>query len=91
MSGRPPAKYAPLARYLAQQPAAVSEVTLTLAEIEQLLGTALPLRARGVAWWHNSRTAFHARVWLGVGWRTQRKTLWSSQPTVTFVREECGR
>ena len=43
--------YRPLADYLAAQPAATTTVTLTLAEIEALLGKRLPLSARSHGWW----------------------------------------
>ncbi len=47
MRPRPPLpKYAPLTRYLAAQPPGVSEVTLTLPEIEAIIGAPLPSQAR---------------------------------------------
>lgn len=45
------AKYDPLARYLATYPG--DRVTLTLAEIEAIVGAPLPPGARQRKWWQN--------------------------------------
>ena len=86
MTARP--KYAPLGRYLAEQPPEIREVTLTLAEIERIIGAPLPAQARMVRWWNSGRAARHAQAWLLAGWRVGRKALWMTPPTVTFVRAD---
>jgi DNA-binding transcriptional regulator YiaG len=61
-------KYHPLYSHLQQ--AEGSPITLTFAEIEQLLGTSLPGSARlRVGWWSNrSRGAVQAVAWMGAGY-----------------------
>jgi len=82
--GKPPAKYLPLQRHLA---AVVGDtVTLTFAEVEALLGAALPSSARQrAAWWANTAGSFQARAWLVAGWRVQGLNRFAG--TVRFVRE----
>jgi hypothetical protein len=82
-------KYGPLAHFLASLPADIAAVTLTLAEIEQLLGSALPRGAYGRAWWLNStneRARRHPRAWLSAGWRVAAMTPRTASPSVTFAR-----
>ena len=81
-------KYAPLTRYLAAQPPDVSEVTLTVPQIEAIIGAPLPPQARTVRWWNSGRAARPPQAWLSVGWRVGRKALWMTPPTVTFVRSD---
>jgi hypothetical protein len=72
-------KYDPLRRYLEQSLA--PEIVLSFAEIEAILGGALPASARRHrAWWANEQTGSHShcRSWLDAGFET---TL------VDFVRE----
>ena len=84
-----PRKYEPLRAFLAAQPPAVSEVTLTFAELAALLGAPLPRSAWGTAFWTNRRDLFHApsraRAWHGAGWRVR-----AARPgvSVTFARAE---
>ena len=86
MSPRPPAKYAALAAFLTQQPLDVRAVTLTLTEIEQLIGAPLPLQGHAGSWWVNSSANRHPQAWLGVGWRVQR-TDFRQVPPAAFVRQ----
>jgi hypothetical protein len=79
------AKYDPLQAFLKRQSAPL--LKLSFAEIERLLGAALPVSARRhPAWWANERvgTHQHARSWLDAGYETQRLDLNSA--TVEFVR-----
>ena len=62
-----PAKYQPLADYLAAQRA--DTVTLTFAEVEAILSVPLPVSAYSPTWWTNSPSMDHARRWIAVGWR----------------------
>lgn len=61
-------KYRPLFVYLQSHNA--DEITLTLHEIEELLGVRLPQSARTQrAWWSNrSRGAVQARAWMDAGY-----------------------
>jgi hypothetical protein len=78
-------KYAPLAAYLAAQPG--DRVMLTFAELEAILGAALPPSARTPPWWANTRLASaQGRAWLGAGWRVARVDLRDEPPAVTFAR-----
>jgi hypothetical protein len=68
-----PRKYEPLTRFLATL--AVDEVTLTLAEIEQIIGAPLPASARQPAYWSNGVSGIVTRPpgrGRGGGWRGPR-------------------
>ncbi len=80
-------KYAPLVQYLAVQ--SVDRVTLTLAEIEAIIGAPLPVGARGRRWWQiplPSQTA-PLRLMREAGWRIVLDGFWGRTPVVTFVRD----
>lgn len=63
----PQSKYYPLYEYLQQQPDTVP-LELTFAEVEAILGQALPPTALSTrAWWANSRSA-QAHFWQDAGW-----------------------
>lgn len=81
----PTGKYRPL--YEALQNTAASDVALSFAEIESILGTSLPESAhRYQAWWSNdeSGTHSHARAWLAAGFLTGGVNLQARQ--VVFRR-----
>jgi DNA-binding XRE family transcriptional regulator len=77
-------KYQPLMTYL--QRSNDTEVTLTLAEIELLIGEALPASAHSKrAWWSNrSKGALQAKAWMGAGYLVEELDLDTGQ--VTFRR-----
>ena len=80
-----PRKYDPLVAYLAARP--VDAVTLTLAEIEAIVGAPLPPTAYRPSFWVNSpQGVFGVRPWLRAGWRVVRTDLHARPPAVTFVR-----
>ena len=79
-----PRKYDPLATYLAALPSA--EVTLTLGEIEAIIGAPLPASAWLRTWWANTLAFGQGRAWLSVGWRVARASMRTVPPTVTFAR-----
>jgi hypothetical protein len=85
--GQPP-KYDPLRAYLAAQ--VDDTVMLTVAEIETIVGTSLPARARSGAFWANAAhwwdASPQARAWLEVGWRVTGYNVRLAVPTVTFGR-----
>ncbi len=69
---RPRSKYDPLYDHLVEHPETV--VSLSFAEIERILGFALPASARRYqAWWANERegTHSHARSWLEASYESQ--------------------
>lgn len=78
-------RYDPLRLYLIDRAEPV--VRLTFAEIERILGVALPRSARQYRpWWANEEagTHVHARAWLDAGRRTANVDL--NAETVEFVR-----
>ena len=91
MPPRPgPRKYDPLTAYLAAL--AADEVTLTFAEIEAIIGTALPPSARTSRFWTNVTAGVHrsAQAWRRAGWRVVRTQMHSKPPAVTFARVGAG-
>jgi hypothetical protein len=80
-----PSKYAPLAAYLAALHA--DAVTLTIPEIEAIVGAPLPPSARQRSFWGNSRRGtFDIRPWAQVGWWVVRAEVRLAPPAITFVR-----
>jgi DNA-binding transcriptional regulator YiaG len=75
-------KYFPLYSHL--QKMAGEPSTLTMAQIEELLGAPLPSSARTrVGWWSNrSRGAVQAAAWMGAGYHVEKVDL--STETVQF-------
>lgn len=64
-------KYAPFAEFLREQRG--SEVPLTFAEIERVIGTQLPPSAKYPAWWsNNSSNNVMTELWLSAGFQTER-------------------
>ena len=76
---KPDSKYYPLYTYLNEQP--LDELTLTLAEIESMLGVPLPASARTRrAWWSNrSRGAVRGNAWISTGYHVE---------TIDFANEQ---
>ncbi len=62
-------KYIRLAAHLASQPPGVDRLTLSLSEIEEIVGEELPSTARFPSWWRNDDRRMHSRAWLTAGWR----------------------
>jgi len=69
-----PVLFQPLAAFLTAQPPATTAVTLTLAELAQLLGRPLPASASTRTWWGTRPSSAQARAWLAAGWRAQPQT-----------------
>ena len=77
--------YQPLADALERQSA--STVTLTLAEIEALLGLPLPPSARTRSWWvDRSRHAAYRRLLAPLGWTVSEVRRRHGVEAVTFVK-----
>ncbi|MEW5869955.1 MAG: helix-turn-helix transcriptional regulator [Chloroflexota bacterium] len=67
-------KYYPLFQYLSASQA--DEITLSLAQVEALLGQSLPASAHHRRdWWGNRRQAPHAAAWLDAGYHIQHVDL----------------
>ncbi len=80
-----PSKYGPLMNYLAAQPG--DRVTLTLAEIEAIIGVPLPPRARQRGWWVGGQPRVTPRQHVReAGWHIVLDGFWGRTPAVTFVR-----
>jgi hypothetical protein len=81
-----PSKYAPLVTFLAAQSAKTSTVTLTLVDVEEMIGTALPPSAKARRWWVNCEESKHALLWLEAGWVVTARALRTENPRITFAR-----
>jgi hypothetical protein len=68
-------KYEPLAVFLRSQ--RISEVTLTFADIERIVGAKLPPKAQHQrAWWSNNPSNnVMTKVWLAAGFRSEQVDL----------------
>src|SRR3546814_14827601 len=77
-------KDAALAAYLENQN--IDLVSLSFAQIENIIGMALPDSARKHAvWWSNSPSrGRHTQAWLGTGWETTNRNL--KAQTISFQR-----
>ena len=83
-----PSKYQPLGDYLAALPAKATTVTLTLSQIEALLGSPLPASAWLPSWWASTAVwRPQARAWSTAGWRVAA-ALEARPWAVTFVRAD---
>ena len=76
-------KYIRLAAHLASQPPEVDRLTLSLPEIEDIVGEELPANARFPSWWRNDDRRMHSRAWLTAGWRVDGM---GDKAKVEFVR-----
>ena len=78
-------RYQRLADYLTEQSA--DEVTLSFAEIEALVGAALPTSAYLRDWWRNKGVHRGAsRSWRAAGWEVATFTRRAGERWVTFRR-----
>jgi hypothetical protein len=82
-------KYEPLKHFLAEQKA--TEVPMTFAEIERVVGKRLPPKAANHrAWWSNSPTNnVMTRAWLDAGYKTERVDMACRK--LVFVRSSENR
>ena len=82
---RTASKYEGLERHLKFRAAFTSQVKLTFARIDGLIGSNLPMPAyRDAAWWSNTSTSAHAKAWLDAGWEVQEVNL--KEGFVTFKK-----
>uniref|UniRef100_UPI00403F707C DUF7662 domain-containing protein n=1 Tax=Paenibacillus sp. KS-LC4 TaxID=2979727 RepID=UPI00403F707C len=72
-------KYAPLYHYIRIQ--TDETITLSLEQIESILGFKLPASAfKYRAWWSNDKTHSHAKAWLFAEWKVDIVSL----PSINF-------
>ncbi len=66
-------KYAPLEKFLRDQPAATMEVNLMFGEIEKILNSKLPASAHEQSWWDHETEGNHVngRAWSNAGWKVR--------------------
>lgn len=85
-----PRKYEPLELYLRKIPSTTKEVTLSFAEIEQIIGALLPASAKSHRpWWGNqkdSETRPQAHAWLSAGFEVDAVNQGSGNASVRFRR-----
>jgi hypothetical protein len=86
VQGRRSLRYIRLAAYFAGRPADVSEVRLTISEIEDLIGQPLPTNARFPSWWRNDEHKMHSRAWLTAGWQVDHMNVDGAE--IVFTRGE---
>lgn len=81
-------KYQRLANHLASL--STSPWKATFAEVEAVMGEALPFSAREHRpWWGNSSADGQSAAWMTVGWKTARVDL--AAETVVFTRSAAAR
>jgi len=85
VSPRPVSKYEGLERHLKFRAAFTSQVKLSFARIDGLIGTNLPMAAyRDPAWRSNASSSAHAKAWLDAGWEVLEVNL--KEGYVTFKK-----
>jgi len=78
-------KYDVLEAFFSEQPADRSEIRLSFAQIEEVLGFSLPRTARiDRIWWANARNYPPGSIWLSYGWKAKDIDL--AGQAVTFQR-----
>ena len=77
-------RYGLLGDYLTAQPG--DTVTLSLSEVETIIGEPLPPMAGTRVWWMGRRTSRQSRAWGAAGWRVVSVAFRVAAPTVTFKR-----
>jgi hypothetical protein len=69
-------KYGILTSYLRYRGSFTSQVKLSFAKIDGIIGDNLPMSAyRDEKWWSNLPSATHAKAWLTAGWKTKEVSL----------------
>lgn len=77
-------RYIRLAAFLAAQDRDVDRIVMSVAEIEEIVGAALPAGARFPSWWRNDEHRVHSRAWLSAGWRVEMR----GPGQVEFIRAQ---
>jgi len=78
-----------LADWLQSQPGHVDPIQLSFNQIEEIIGTDLPLSASNHrAWWANDAVGHsQSQLWLDAGWRTTYINLTEGRVTFSRIRE----
>jgi hypothetical protein len=78
-------KYIRLAAFLADQPAGVKRLEMSIDEIQEVIGETLPGNARFPSWWRNDERRMHSRAWLTAGWSVLQTP--GESRTIVFARQ----
>jgi hypothetical protein len=78
-------KYIRLAAWLAGRPESVDDLTMSLADVEEIVGAQLPAGARFPSWWRNDDRRMHSRAWMSAGWEVLEMS--AGESTVRFARK----
>ncbi|MFP5297532.1 MAG: hypothetical protein ACLGHL_00905 [Actinomycetota bacterium] len=79
-------KYIRLAAFFASLDPSMSEIGLSVEEVESLVGQQLPGNARFPSWWRNDNHRMHSRAWLAAGWKVDRMDTESDR--IIFTRTD---
>jgi hypothetical protein len=77
--------YIRLAAFLADQPATVDHLEMSVEDIEKLIGESLPTNSRYPSWWRNDDRKMHARAWLTAGWIVEGMN--KADEVIVFTRD----
>ena len=81
-------KYDGLESHLKFRASFTSQVKLSFARIDGLIGSNLPINAyRDQTWWSNSSSSSHAKAWLNAGWEVQEVNLKEGYAVFKKVRD----
>ncbi len=79
------AKYGPLGKFLGDSARTEGTAILSFAQIEDLIGKALPVSARRHrSWWGNDSYHVQSAAWQVAGWRVFKVDV--ARQVVTFIR-----
>lgn len=78
-------RYIRLAAFLADQPATVDHLEMSVEDIEELIGESLPANSRYPSWWRNDDRKMHARAWLTAGWIVEGMN--KADEVIVFTRD----
>jgi len=78
-------RYIRLAAFLADQPASVDHLEMSVEDIENLIGESLPTNSRYPSWWRNDDRKMHARAWLTAGWIVEGMN--KADEVIVFTRD----
>jgi peptidoglycan/xylan/chitin deacetylase (PgdA/CDA1 family) len=78
-------RYIRLAAFLADQPASVDHLEMSVDDLEKLIGESLPTNSRYPSWWRNDDRKMHARAWLTAGWIVEGMN--KADEVIVFTRD----
>ncbi len=78
-------KSGPLSKFVGDSPRTEGTAILSYAQIEDMIGKALPLSARRHrSWWGNDSYHVQSAAWQAAGWRVFKVDM--ARQVVTFIR-----